>query len=121
MKRIVSAIFILLLTTQAFSKWIIVLEFGINREYIAANLCENRAKPVFKCGGKCQLTKEMAEDQQDPAGRSQLQLKFQETAFSQLINITEMDKRSGHPIMHSSVYTVRNFSEPYFPIFHPPA
>lgn len=30
-----------------------------NRAYIAANLCENKARPKIKCNGKCQLAKQL--------------------------------------------------------------
>lgn len=55
---------------QSFSKWIIILEFNINRNYIARNLCENRYRPLMHCNGKCLLMKKMAaeDNQQSPAG-----------------------------------------------------
>lgn len=39
----------------------IMLEWKINQDYIAANYCENRAKPALKCNGKCYLKKQLAE------------------------------------------------------------
>jgi hypothetical protein len=38
--------------------WIYV-SFKINQDYIAKNLCENRAKPKMQCNGKCQLMKKL--------------------------------------------------------------
>lgn len=32
----------------------------VNYEYIATQLCENKAKPELKCNGKCHLAKELA-------------------------------------------------------------
>ena len=66
---------ILLIATTAistFSKWIVILEYEINRDYIARNLCINRGKPSCCCKGKCFLQKKLAadEDQQQPAGKS---------------------------------------------------
>ncbi|NHN25380.1 hypothetical protein FIA58_006805 [Flavobacterium jejuense] len=37
-----------------------VLEYIVNYEYIATELCENVAKPELKCNGKCHLAKELA-------------------------------------------------------------
>ena len=36
-----------------------VINYYINYDYIVAELCENKAKPVLKCNGKCHLTKEL--------------------------------------------------------------
>jgi len=121
MKRLISAILILLLTTQAFSKWMIVLEFEINKEYIAANLCQNRNKPVLKCAGKCQLAKQMAEEEENSSAPSKTQLKFQEVTFSQQAAIVSVDVATSEVLDHCSFYTLHTIPEPYFPIFHPPA
>jgi hypothetical protein len=53
MKFITVSILIFLMATQAFSKWMVLLEFSWNREYIANNLCQNKARPQSQCGGKC--------------------------------------------------------------------
>lgn len=37
--------------------------FELNKSYIIKNLCENRARPELKCGGKCFLMKKLAEKQ----------------------------------------------------------
>lgn len=43
--------------------WVIpllYLDFEIRRDYIVANLCENRTRPQLNCNGKCYLAKRMA-------------------------------------------------------------
>ncbi|WP_147300375.1 hypothetical protein [Dyadobacter luteus] len=40
---------------------LLYLDFEIRRDYIIANLCENRNKPQLKCNGKCYLAKRLAE------------------------------------------------------------
>ena len=65
MKAITVPILIVLMATQAFSKWVMLLQFNWNREYIAANLCENKARLQSKCGGKCQLMKNIAKDEKE--------------------------------------------------------
>jgi hypothetical protein len=37
-----------------------VLDYVINYDYIAKELCENKAKPEMHCNGKCHLMKELA-------------------------------------------------------------
>ncbi|GGH50941.1 hypothetical protein GCM10007423_53950 [Dyadobacter endophyticus] len=43
--------------------WVIpllYLDFEIRREYIVANLCENKNRPQLHCDGKCYLAKRIA-------------------------------------------------------------
>ena len=35
------------------------IDYAINKDYIAKNLCENRAKPKLNCNGKCHLMKQL--------------------------------------------------------------
>ncbi len=54
----------------------IVAYYEYNRQYIAANLCENRDKPQLKCCGKCYLRKQLKKaddgaDRSGPAGKGQ--------------------------------------------------
>lgn len=51
------------MAVQTFSKWCLIVEFRINRDYIAKNLCVNRSRPSCCCKGKCYLNKKLAEDQ----------------------------------------------------------
>jgi len=68
----VTILLILLLGLQTFSKWCLIVEYQVNREFIAKNLCVNRAKPSSCCQGKCYLNKKMATDesQQQAPGKS---------------------------------------------------
>lgn len=65
MKRFGVILLLVLLLGVTFSKWLIITEFGINRNYIAKNLCENRNKPKSCCKGKCFLGKQLQHDEQD--------------------------------------------------------
>ena len=84
MKIIVIPILMLLIATQAFSKWVMLLDFKWNKDYIAQNLCENKAKPMLKCEGKCHLKKMMAEEEQDTNPRTITNEKKQNENFSGL-------------------------------------
>jgi hypothetical protein len=56
---------ILLVTFQTFSKWFLILEYQVNRDFIAKNLCINRVsrEGVSCCAGKCYLNKKLANDE----------------------------------------------------------
>jgi hypothetical protein len=51
------------MVVQTFSKWCLIAEFRIERDYIAKNLCVNRLNPCCCCKGKCYLNKKLAEDE----------------------------------------------------------
>lgn len=59
----VTILLILLMAVQTFSKWCLILEYQVNKDFIAKNLCINRAKPASCCQGKCYLNKKMASDE----------------------------------------------------------
>ncbi len=40
-----------------------ILDYWINYQVIATELCENRDKPILECNGKCYLEKEVAKQQ----------------------------------------------------------
>jgi hypothetical protein len=42
-----------------------VLDYIINYDHIATELCENKAKPELHCNGKCHLAKELAKASED--------------------------------------------------------
>jgi hypothetical protein len=64
---------ILVTGLQTFSSLWLILDFRINRDYIAAKLCVNRQTPGSCCKGKCYLKKQLAEhqDQQPVASNGQ--------------------------------------------------
>lgn len=57
MNKITAYILFLCLSCQLVLKLSIVAWFEINQDYIAATLCENKARPELVCCGKCVLRK----------------------------------------------------------------
>ena len=55
-----------LLMVKTMALPIMCLEYQLNKAFIAANLCENRDKPVLKCHGKCHLTKQIERSGESP-------------------------------------------------------
>jgi len=116
------SILILLMMTQAFSHWFIKAFFQINRDYIVAELCENRYRPQLKCEGNCILMKKMKQtEEQEKSSPSSLKLEITslfvgDEAFAKATLQPEFIIKSslpratdnGHPIDRSVA------------IFHPP-
>jgi hypothetical protein len=63
MKIIILPLLLSLLLLQTFSKWVVILDYRINKKYIAEKLCENKARPALRCNGKCQLMKKLAAEE----------------------------------------------------------
>jgi hypothetical protein len=59
----VTILLILLVAAQSFSKWCLIAEFQVNRDFIARNLCVNRLNPISCCKGTCFLNKNLADDE----------------------------------------------------------
>jgi hypothetical protein len=123
MKFIASTIFILLLLTQVFSKWLMVIDYTINQDYIAKNLCENRSRPTLHCNGKCQLMKKMAleEDQSNKtnSGSSVAKAPFTDVLFNAAFTLTQLTT-SASDFSYNDFYLVAIPSSFHSSIFHPP-
>ncbi|MCU4188853.1 hypothetical protein M9Q43_06700 [Flavobacterium sp. HXWNR29] len=61
MKKLVIILIIVMFLKPIFP----VLDYIINYDYIANELCENKAKPELKCNGKCHLVNELAKASED--------------------------------------------------------
>ena len=121
MKFILVPILMTLVLTQTFSKWMVVLEYSLNKEFIAQKLCENKAKPKLHCNGKCQMMKKLAEEEkQNSSDNNTTKIKTPETVFYNEIS---------NPVLPEVSFTIRSYNEepplkkyvsPVPSIFHPP-
>jgi hypothetical protein len=64
MRKAFVIILISIIVLQCGIKSFYVAYYQINKKYIAATLCENRAKPASTCKGKCYLLKKMRQQEQ---------------------------------------------------------
>lgn len=117
----VTILLILLIGVQTFSKWCLILEYQVNKDFIAKTLCVNREKPMSCCKGKCYLNKKMASDesQQQAPGKSgqrdetSLQLFLQKNIVPQP-SLTEIS------CVHATRYIDPSTQEHLFSPFEPP-
>ena len=124
MKLVLVPILVILVLTQTFSKWLVVVEYKMNRDFIAKNLCINKVRPKMHCNGKCQMMKKLAEEEKQNTSNNtnnSSKEKVQELLFC-----TEINK----PAIPSLTYVVLSYHEeppqyrpdsPIASIFHPPA
>jgi len=59
MNKLFCIIIIVAMLLQVSRKTIVTIQWSINQDYIAKNLCINKNKPALKCDGKCHLRKEL--------------------------------------------------------------
>lgn len=101
-----------------------VLDYIINYDYIAKELCENKAKPQMHCNGKCHLMKELAKAAENEKPASQKKSPHQETevlfcetvidfSFSTNDAVVFAKNVTGYNNLYSSLNTTT--------VFHPPA
>lgn len=64
MKKSILFLFLLAFTLHVSSNLLIAINFLFNQDYIAQTRCENKAKPMLKCNGKCQLSKELKKEEE---------------------------------------------------------
>ena len=86
--KVISCILLFLLSFQVFLKIGIIGYYGINRDYITANFCENISKPEMRCNGKCYLKKQIdkadeSENRKQAPSRQKDQTEFQSFIFEQ--------------------------------------
>lgn len=73
MRTVVS---IFLLMVLALRTAMPILDYAVNYHYISTQLCENRARPEFRCNGKCYLKKEILKSSENQnAKESKVQIK----------------------------------------------
>jgi hypothetical protein len=84
MQRIIAYLLIVSLISANFSRLFVYAGFELNKNYIAARLCENRNKPWMHCNGKCYFMKKIkqAEDKQNSENRQAQKNLFQEAFYS---------------------------------------
>ncbi|MFD1631056.1 hypothetical protein ACFSAH_14360 [Pseudopedobacter beijingensis] len=118
--KFVTTIFLAIAILSAnFSRLFVFAGFELNKNYIAAVLCENKDKPQMHCNGKCYLAKklEQAKEKQKQQEKENQKNAFQEAFFEELAVYD----------FKISVPKVQNATIPHFKvvvksvsIFHPP-
>jgi hypothetical protein len=88
-RRFIAYLLIVALVSANFSRLFVYAGFELNRNYIAAHLCENQDKPWLHCGGKCYYLKKIkqVEEKEKSDERSSQKNLFQEAFFIQNPNI----------------------------------
>jgi hypothetical protein len=117
-----------LLSLMLVKVWVIpllYLDFEIRREYIVANLCENRTRPQLHCDGKCYLAKRIAslDEQEKRQAEKNYMARLLDHVMDQRINFSFAQRTVSYAITAIPLFT---YTSPFSPrvavdeIFHPP-
>jgi hypothetical protein len=104
----------------SFNKTIALIDYQLNKNYIASSLCVNRSKPMSCCKGKCFLRKQMQKDEE--TGKNGVPVsgdKFDVSLFCEAIAKNGFDNAINDKIF-SDYYQVKKYSTDPSPFFHPP-
>jgi hypothetical protein len=99
-----------------------LLEYSLNKSFIAANLCENRAKSEMHCAGKCYLNKKLArsndsQDSQNTKGGSRLTI----VDYCESIENPSLRLNKEIPLLYnSSLFIVELPNRNLSAVFRPP-
>ena len=105
---------------QISGKLLVLANYEINKEYIANNLCENKAKPKMHCDGKCHLAKELKKEEKKEQSQSNT---IKEESGPQ--NFPEPFSFKPIPVSSqvagiNTIYTEKPYSTVLCSVFHPP-
>ena len=83
MKQLFSILLLSAILFQSTSKLVYIINYSINKNFIAKNLCENRNKPKMNCKGKCHLKKQLAQAEKNEAqGKTDCKEKWEDLFFA---------------------------------------
>jgi hypothetical protein len=121
MKRIATLILIFPLLLQGSMKLAIFTYYQVNKNYIAATLCENKEKPAMQCNGKCYLAKKMkSQEQREQKNPSLFQGLEELNLFCSDVSILLPVSAFSINCNKSFFYVVKRYNSPLSDIFQPP-
>ena len=116
--KLTALILLIAVAGSTFNKAIILLDYNLNKNFIATSLCENRDKPKCCCQGKCYLKKQLQKDEPGKSTSSAAKEKVDFVWFCEenIINYTgffECNRFFGN-------YSEKQYAALLSPVFHPP-
>lgn len=121
MNKFVALFLVLIVLLQSNMKLILVGYYELNKNYIAANLCENKLKPSIKCEGKCFLQKKIKAQEKQEKKYSSFLKTIDEIVFIKSPSSSLILSHSFFYIVKKEVnYIVTAYSSPLRLIFQPP-
>jgi len=100
---------------------LLFLNYELNKDLIAANFCENKARPAMQCNGKCHLSKQLAKAAETPASSEKNTAKLATVDFVEHFEDFFFEENK-QQVIHQNLFRDDRFTVfSLHSIFHPPA
>ena len=121
MQRLAVILLVSIIMLQCSIKAAIVAYYHINREYIAANLCENKDNTTMNCKGKCYLNKKLKAQEKHENKLSSILKELKDTnGFLSSYTVSFALPSKFALSLQSSHYLLKYYPSPLKGIFQPP-
>ena len=116
--KLTALLLLIIVAGSSFNKAIVLLDYSMNKNFIAAELCENRSMPKSCCQGKCFLKKQLQKEESNKStsGNSKEETNIQWFCEEGSAN----NYYSSSDDLFFADYLLRNYSVLLSSVFHPP-
>lgn len=120
MSRILSILLIGLYALTLSQAYMPHIDYWMNKDFIASELCENQDKPELKCDGKCHLKKEIQQSEQEQNDSQQISVRLMVEFFQPITQFVLRTHQSIEQKKNYPSYSEVALSGHFRSIFHPP-
>ena len=117
-REFTALLFLIAVAGSTFSKAIALLDYRLNKEFIASTLCENKDRPACCCKGKCFLKKQLQKEESSKNNPSSIKEK------SDIVLYLEDELKKSTASIETNIlypdYLEKKYSGSSSSIFHPP-
>jgi hypothetical protein len=105
---------------QSASKLLIMADYELHKDFITKNFCENKAKPMMHCNGKCHMRKQLQkEDKKENSTSNNIREKF-ELQFCSVKKEKEIIPDFSEKVSLNIHYLFNSYCKHLLSVFHPP-
>lgn len=120
MKQISAILLAIIILVSSLGQFVIYVHYVVNKNYYATVLCENKAKPLMQCNGRCHMLKEMKEQEKKEQSPTNPKKERQETVQFCQQNVQLSFNPVNEVVEQNALYILAKGQEVPFSFFHPP-
>ncbi len=118
-KKIVAIFLVFAMLIQLFGSVAIIVNYVINKEFIAKTFCVNRDKPKKRCNGKCHLMKQLQkENKREKSPLATVKIQSPVQFFEKMHSFSFIPEST--TIVFPD-FIISKATSAINPVFHPPA
>ena len=116
--KLTALLLLIVVAGSSFNKAIVLLDYSLNKNFIAAELCENRSTPKSCCQGKCFLKKQLQKEEsaKNTSGSVKEETNIQWFCEEESVNNFYA---SSDDLLFAD-YLLKHYSVSLSAVFHPP-